>query len=113
MVQAWTRQSKNQSLPPMIAPACTLRPAPFSFFGKQNVTYYVRVHSFNSEKGDFSLSVEESKIEASGINDFCSDSNPTFLVGGAMVNGSLDGAQNYPTQSCAARITGNVGLWCK
>jgi hypothetical protein len=47
------------------------------------------------------------------LNDFCSDSNPTFLVGGAMVTGSLAGAQNYTAESCAFTFGGDVGLWCK
>jgi hypothetical protein len=47
------------------------------------------------------------------LNDFCSDSNPTFLVGGAMVIGSLEGAQNYTAESCASSLSGDVGLWCK
>jgi hypothetical protein len=52
------------------------------------------------------------KTEESVINDSCSDSNPTLVVGGAMVTGSLEGAQNYTVESCAAPSV-NVGLWCK
>jgi hypothetical protein len=52
------------------------------------------------------------KTEEFEINDSCSDSNPTLLVGGAMVTGSLEGAQNYTVESCAAPSVNN-GLWCK
>jgi hypothetical protein len=52
------------------------------------------------------------KTEEAGINDACSDSNPTLVVGGAMVSGSLEGAQSYPAESCAGP-SGNTGLWCK
>jgi hypothetical protein len=52
------------------------------------------------------------KTEEFEINDSCSDSNPTLVVGGAMVTGSLEGAQNYTVESCAAPSV-NVGLWCK
>jgi hypothetical protein len=82
------------------------------FFGQQNVTYYVRVHGFGQSVGDFELTVEESEIIDSGINDFCSDSNPTFLVGGAVVTGSLNGAQNYTVESCTSSSS-DIGLWCK
>jgi hypothetical protein len=84
------------------------------FFGQQNVTYYVRVHGSDQSEGDFELTVEESdKIVDSGINDFCFDSNATFLVAGVMVTGSLNGAQNYYAQSCVQPFSGDVGLWCK
>jgi hypothetical protein len=52
------------------------------------------------------------KTAESVINDSCSYSNPALLVGGAMVTGSLEGAQSYPAESCAAP-SGNAGLWCK
>jgi hypothetical protein len=52
------------------------------------------------------------KTEEADINDSCSDSNPTLVVGGAIVSGSLEGAQSYPAESCAAP-SGNAGLWCK
>jgi hypothetical protein len=82
------------------------------FFGQQFVTYYVRVHGYAQSEGDFELTVEESEIIDSGINDFCSDSNPVFLVGGAVVTGSLNGAQNYTAESCTSVIS-DIGLWCK
>jgi hypothetical protein len=92
---------------------CTTFTSTVRFIGELNVTYYVRVHG-HDVRGDFGLTVEESdRLVDSGINDFCSDSNATFLVAGAMVTGSLDGAQNYIAESCASIYSGNVGLWCK
>jgi hypothetical protein len=54
------------------------------------------------------------KMNESEINDSCSDSNPTLVAsGGAMVTGSLKGAQSSIAESCTWSDAGNVGLWCK
>jgi DNA-binding transcriptional MerR regulator len=68
----------------------------------------------HSHQRDLRRKMDESELnDKPELNDSCSDSNPTFLVGGAMVNGSLEGAQNYTAESCAFTFGGDVGLWCK
>jgi hypothetical protein len=53
------------------------------------------------------------KMNESEINDSCSDSNPTLVASGAMVTGSLKGAQSSIAESCTWSDAGKIGLWCK